>query len=187
LRTTYLALALTACATTPPHVAVRGDEVLSHLDELADSSQATVSAVRISEHGERGEDDETVFLYQTVTVNGATTTLEKALEGCGVFSSTHPCRVDARTRIVLREISQSMLAEEDAAAHSTAHPDDGPHTNAYNPALAHVAGALSLVTLAGTGICIAICEDDKQAKSVALGAGALVLAVIYAIASGARD
>ena len=80
VRTTCLALALTACATSIPHVAVRGDEVLSHLDELADSSQATVSAVRISEHGERGEDDETVFLYQTVTVNGATTTLERSEE-----------------------------------------------------------------------------------------------------------
>jgi len=81
-----------------------------------------------------------------------------------------------------------VLADERAAAHAKDHDDDpGPHTNGYNPPLAHVSGALSLVMLAGTGICIAICEDDKEAKSVALGAGTLVLAVVWAIASGGRD
>ena len=176
---------LAGCAHTVPHVALHDDEVLRHADELADASQATIPAVRIGGSAERAEAAETVFLYQTVTVHGATTTLEKVLEGCGPFASTHPCGVDARTRIVLREVSEAVLAEERAAAHPT--HDDGPHTNGYNPALAHVSGALSLVMLGATGICIAICEDDKEATSVALGAGALVLAVVWAVASGGHD
>ena len=53
--------------------------------------------------------------------------------------------------------------------------------------MAVVSGALTLATLGGTVLCIVLCEEYKAEKSIALGGATLILAVIWAVASGARD
>jgi hypothetical protein len=181
-----LLVLLVGCAHAIPHVAMRGDEVLAHVDELAANSQATFATVRVGQGAEKFEAAETVFLDQSVTINGAPTTLANALEGCGAFVAAHPCRIDARTRIVLREVSEELLAEEKAEAHAHA-GDSEPHTPAYNPTVSHISGVMALGALAGMGLCIAYCHDDVEPKSVGLAVGALVLLTVWAVTSGAHD
>ena len=179
-----LLVVLLGCAHAIPHVAMRGDEVLAHVDELAATSQATFATVRIGQGVEKSEDAETVFLDQSVTIDGAQTTLAKALDGCGAFVAAHPCRIDARTRIVLREVELLAAEKAEASAHAG---DSESHTPAYNPTVSHIAGVMALGALAGMGLCIAYCRDDMEPKSAGLAVGALVLLTVWAVTSGAHD
>ncbi len=170
-----------------PRIAVTGDEVLRHANELADTNQAELATRRIGNGVERADGRETVFLYQTVTIDGHQTTLEQALAGCDTFAGTRPCQINARTRIVVHDVPDSVLAEEHAAAHARTDDDPGPHTNAYDPEKAHVAGAFALMSLGAVGVCAAVCGDGRETGMIVAGVSTLVFGVAWAVFSGARD
>jgi hypothetical protein len=86
-----------------------------------------------------------------------------------------------------------MLHDLDAAARDRAHygevapvraPPAEDSTNTVNKA---IAATFFFGGLAGVGLCVALCEDHKLGYSVALGSGALVAAVVWAVLSGAHD
>jgi len=180
VRTTCLMLALTACSH--PMVAVRGDEMMKHLDELGRAGSAHVETVR-TDGG--ASDAETVFLSQTVTFDDASAALQNVVEGCGPFAGLRPCRIRNTSLILLRDL--------DAAARDRAHygdpivqdrPPTGQSESAANKA---VAATFFFGGLAGTGLCIVLCGDHKVAGSIAFASGGLVAAVVWAVLSGAHD
>jgi hypothetical protein len=178
MRRVFAIIALAACGGGPGlRVAVRGDELVQHLDALG--TNGSTELVTMTTDG-KVADRETVFLYQTVTFRGETTTLAKVVDGCGPFAGAAKCTLGKTEYVVLRAAIRA--ADEPEPAQSMA-----PRTNGENHEVAVVAGAITLGSLAGVGICVWICEDDKAAKSIALGSVALVAAVVWAIASGAHD
>ncbi|MFT3694736.1 MAG: hypothetical protein QM831_16425 [Kofleriaceae bacterium] len=177
------ALALAGCAPAVPKIAITGDELLRHQAELANNDQADVATRRIGNGAERSEAHELVFFYQTVTVNGETTTLQRVLAGC---PGAH-CGVTAKTRIVIRDVPDAVLAEERAASGAGPDGDPGPHTNAYNPERAHVAGAFTLLGLGVGAVCAFECGDAREPALITIGISTLVLATAWAVFSGARD
>lgn len=178
--TKLLLVALVGCAH--PMVAVRGDEMMKHLDELGRAGSAHVETV----HTDGGASDaETVFLSQSVTLDDASASLQRVVEGCGPFSGLRPCRI--------RNTSLIMLRDLDEAARDRAHygdpivqaaPPSGQSESAANKA---VAATFFFGGLAGMGLCIALCEDHKVGYSIALGSAGLVAAVVWAVLSGAHD
>ena len=171
-------LTLAACAH--PQIAVHGDEVLHHLDELGRDGGARLATVRGDGSSEQPADPEMVFLYQTVSLADASAPLSHFVDGCGPFAGVRPCRMRVADRIVLRDV--------DSGTH-----DPGPRPSA--PPVgesAKTADKASAATfffggLAGMGLCIALCEEHKVGYSVALASGGLVAAVVWAILDGAHD
>lgn len=170
-------VALAGCGHATLNVVVRGDELVRHLDDLG-TNGSTELVTRTSDGfvGNR----ETVFLYQTVTFRGETTTLAKVLDGCGPFAGTVKCTLGNAEYVVLRAAVKAAAEPEPTGSMA-------PKTNGENHEVAVIAGAITLGAVAGVGICVWICEDDKAAKSIALGGVALIAAVVWAVASGGRD
>jgi hypothetical protein len=172
---------LTVAACARPQIAVRGDEVLRHLDELGREGSAHVDTVRIDGSAERAEDREIVFLFQTVTLSDTIGPLSHFVAGCGPFTGVEPCRLRAGDRIMLREVG---AASSDVAPPRPQAPHEEQSASTANKA---IAATLFFGGLAGTGLCVALCEDHKAAYSIALGSGALVAAVVWAVLSGTHD
>lgn len=177
-------LAMAGCGASVPKVAITGDELLRHATELARDDQAQLATRRIGQGAERAEGREQVFLYQTVLVDGQTTTVERVLAGCaGLPGAT--CRVTPATRIVVRDVPDNVLADERAAVARS--DNDGCQTNACNKDGARVAGALALISLGAIGACALSCGDARETGMIIGGVSALVFGVGWAIMSGGRD
>ena len=176
-----LLILLAACAQHPM-IGVRGDEVLHHLDELGQTGSTHVATVRVADHAQTPADSETIFLSQTVTFESSRALLQNVVEGCGPFSGLRPCRI--------RNTSLIMLHDLDAAAADRAHYGEmpTPRTPPSEESPLTVEKAISATFffggLAGVGLCVALCEDHKLGYSVALGSGALIAGVLWAVLSG---
>ena len=183
--TRALAIAVVAACAHPQQtrVAVRAPEVMHHLDELGRGSAELETTVITKSGRSYPGGRETVFADQTVTVGGRTISLLELLAGCGPFYAKTPCVLAAHgdALIVLRVVDTHEARPEPAA-------EPRPiATHGENAELRVIAGTLTLASLAGVGICLAVCDEHKAAISISFGAGALLSAVVWAVASGARD
>lgn len=178
-----LLVAVVACAH--PKIAVRGNEVLRHLDELGREGSARIETVRTDGDDITPADTETVFLYQTVSLGGATAPLAQLVDGCGVLSGVRPYPIGPGSLIVLRDV--------DAAAHAArvyGQPNTAPAQPSHQSAAAAdkaVAATFFLGGVAGAGLCAWQCEEHKLGCSLALLAGSLVAVTIWGILSGYHD
>jgi len=172
-----------ACAH-PTRIGLRGSEVMQHLEELGRNGYAELATVSITQARVQAANHENVFLDQTVTFRGATTSLAKLVEGCVPSTANTPCVLVAHADdlIVLRTLSPS--SRSDAAASGA---PGTPGAKDDRSQVGTVFGVLSLASFGGLTLCLILCESDKTEKSVALGSAGLVLGVIWAIASGGRD
>jgi hypothetical protein len=167
-----------ACAHGPGlRVAVRGDELTQHLDALGTDGKTELAT--LTTDGKPAY-RETVFLNQTVTFRGETTTLAKIVDGCGPFANaTVPCTLGARELVVLR----SAVRAADAPAGSVA-TSSGPAPRNELDEFRTVVGVISLGSLAGAGLCLAICETHKAAISLSVGGVGALAAIFWLIMGG---
>ena len=174
---------LVGCAH--PKIAVRGNEVLRHLDELGREGSARIDTVRTDGDDVTPADTETVFLYQTVSVGDSTAPLAKLVDGCGALAGVRPCPIGPRSLIVLRDV--------EAAAHATrvyGQPNVQPAQPAGQTAAAAdkaVAATFFLGGVGSAGLCALLCEDHKLGYSLGLLSGGLLSAVVWGILSGYHD
>jgi hypothetical protein len=155
-----VAVLVIAChAPKSPYIAVRGGDVTAKLDELRRDGEARLPTVMVSGKGTQPADLETVFYYQTVTLDGATTTIEALASG--------PV-LPADALIKLRELAGGV-------------PKEPKKSNV--PAIAF--GALAVASAVGAIYCIAECESKAGLKASGLGLGALVFGLVsYVLAGG---
>jgi len=167
-----------ACAHGPGlRVAVRGGELTQHLDALGTDGKTEVATLTTDG---KPSYRETVFLNQTVTFRGETTTLAKIVDGCGPFANaTVKCTLGAGELVVLR----SAVRAADAPAVSEATPS-GPPPQSELDGFRIVVGVVALGSLAGAGLCLAICETDKAGKTLALGGVGALAAIFWLIMGG---
>lgn len=183
MRVIALLWALVACSHPALQIGVHGASLKSRLAQLGTDGSAEV--VTYTSEGAVAN-RETVFLYQTVTYHGQTTTIAKVVAGCGPFAQDGvTCTLGDRELVVLRAAVKMVDTPPPASLDTSTDPT--PHTNGENKEVARVSGALTLGFLAAVGICIGICGDEKLGVSLGLGAGALISAVVWAVASGGRD
>lgn len=161
---------LAACrAPRLPYVAVRGSEVVTHLQELRTSGEAQLSTVTVSGKQQTPGYLETVFFYQTVVVDGATTSIEALAAGC-VQGDEAGCALARHhdALIKLRELAR---------------PEGKRGKDSNVAAIAF--GALALGSLAGGVYCLAECESKKGLKTMGLGLGTLIFGMVsYVLAGG---
>ncbi|CAN5347832.1 hypothetical protein BH11MYX1_BH11MYX1_27420 [soil metagenome] len=157
-------LGLVACASTMK-VEVRGDVVRARVDVLRRDGFTALPAVIVGDGGERQAPDlETVYFDQNVAIDGRSTTIAALVAEC----DRGPCRLDAGTRIVLRELARAIERHEPR-----------PDTVGYNPIVPVIAGAVALAGIGGTALCIGLCEQDKTAKSLSLAAITTIAIGVY--------
>jgi hypothetical protein len=179
MRAIVIGVALVACAHPQARVAVRVPELMRNLDPLGQDGRTELATVVISRTGGiTAGDRETVFVGQTVTFDGKSTSLTDLVVGCGPFAAQTPCKLAGRgdkDLVVLRTLdANDPGAVTEAAPHHDDPKDDSP---------AAIIGVLSLVSFAGMGICIGVCESDKTEKSIALGAAGGVLGLLWLLMS----
>lgn len=171
-----IALCLVACRPPRSYVAVRGVEIVTHLGELQRDGEATVATVVVGPgKAIRAGDAETVFYAQTVRVDGKTTSIEQLAAGCppGIGEAgLGECEL-ARyhdTPIKLRDVPRELVDRR------VRHNKAGPI----------IAGGLALGSLGAMVYCISECTSDKAAKSMGLGASALVFTFIAYVLGGGK-
>jgi hypothetical protein len=178
--TIAISLVLCACAAKP-RVGVRAGEVLAHSTELGRDGTARLATIIVKGEDTRPSDAVGVALDQPVLFNGASTTLLLLLQGCPPFAGTGPCALVDKSDIVYLRAFRFRDGKPDPSPTKPA-ATDSVHE------LKIISGVISLVSLGGMAACIAYCEDNKAAKSVALGGSALLFGLIWAIiGSDVRD
>ena len=170
-----LCIVLTACAAKP-RVGVRAGEILAYRAELGREGTASLATITVQGADTHPSDRVNVTLDQPVLFHGASTTLLLLLAGCAPFAGSNPCAlVDTSDIIYLRAFRFREGKPE---------LDRKPVVTDRRRELRGIFGALGLASVAGMGLCIAYCENDKAIKSIALGGSALLFGFIFAVLGG---
>jgi hypothetical protein len=168
-----LCVVLAACAAKP-RVGVRAGEVLAHSAELGRDGTARLATIVVKGDDTHPSDAVGVSLDQPVLFNGTSTTLLLLLQGCPPFAGSAPCALVDKSDIIYLRAFRFRDGKPDPRATKPAATDTSHE-------LKIVSGVISLVSVGGMVACIAYCEDNKAAKSVALGGSALLFGLIWAI------
>ncbi len=168
-----LYIVLSACAARP-RVAVRAGEVLAHGAELGREGTASLATIIVKGEDTRPSDRVNVTLDQPVMFHGASTTLLLVLQGCAPFAGSTPCALVDKSDIVYLRAFRFRDGKPDPDP-VKAKPMDSSRE------LKIISGTLSLTSFAGMGLCIAYCESNRAAKSVALGGSGLLFGLIWAL------
>lgn len=174
--TIALCAVLAGCAAKP-RIGVRAGEVLAYSADLGRDGTASLATITVKGDDTQPSDRVNVTLDQPVLFHGASTTLLLLLQGCAPFAGSTPCALVDKSDIVylrafrFRNGKPELDRTKPAATDSTTE-------------LKIISGTLGVASLGGMALCIAYCEDNKAAKSIALGGSALLFGLIFAILGG---